>query len=91
MNIQPANIIPVTAARGRLGDLTELVADGQYIVLTKGGKPKAAIVDITYLEKLQNDLKKFYQKTYIDKTLLPFTREFSKAEAEEWFKEDKLT
>lgn len=90
MNIQSANIIPVTTARGKLGDLTELVSNKQYIVLTKGGKPKAALVDIKYLEKLQNDLKRLYQKTYIDKRLIPLTREFSDSEIEEWLKEDKL-
>lgn len=90
MNIQSSNIIPITEARSSLGDLAERVKGNQYIVLTKSGSPKAALVDIAYLEQLQEDIAKFYKKTFIDPKLLPFTRVFSDQEIAEWEKEDRL-
>ena len=90
MNISPANIIPVSQARSKLGDLTDLVSGENYIVLTKGGNPKAAIVDIKYLSTLQNELSRFYKKTFIDPALVSYTREFSDDEVEQWQKEDSL-
>lgn len=90
MTISSAPIIPITQARSRLGDLAEQVSQDQYIILTKGGVAKAALVDIAYLTKLQNDLKRLYQKTYIDPNLLPFTREFSDEEIDEWRVEDQF-
>lgn len=83
-----ANIIPLSKARAKLGDLTDKVSGENYVVLTKGGSPKAAIVDIKYLNKLQQQLRSIYQKTYIDPKLIPYTREFSDEEIEEWLKED---
>lgn len=90
MSIQPTNIIPITQARGKLGRLTEKVVGENYIILTKGGNPKAALVDLNYLTKLQKEVKMIYQKTFIDPSLLPFSREFSDKEIEEWGKEDAL-
>lgn len=90
MNINASSIVPITQARSSLGNLAEQVSQDQYIILTKGGVAKAALVDIAYLTKLQNDLKKLYQKTYINPDLLPFTREFSDDEIEEWQREDQL-
>lgn len=88
MNGVLADIIPLTKARAKLGDLASLAKDENYIVLTKGGSPKAALVDINYLNRLQKEVKNIYQKTYIDPKLLPFTREFSDEEIDEWQKED---
>lgn len=85
-----SNIIPVTKARGKLGDLAEKVSGENYIVLTKGGSPKAAIVDISYLNKLQQEVRKIYQKTFIDPTLVKYTREFSDKEINEWQRQDEL-
>lgn len=85
-----STIIPVTKARDILGNLTEQVTADNFFILTKGGSPQAAIVNYDYLIKLQNAVSKFYQKTYIDSSLLPFTREFSDAEIDEWQKEDVL-
>ncbi len=90
MNGSSLNIIPLTKARAQLGDLANMVRGENYIVLTKGGSPKAALVDIDYLNKLQKEIKNIYQKTYIDPKLLPFTREFSDQEIAEWQKEDTL-
>lgn len=90
MNGTAANIIPLTKARAKLGNLANQIKDDDYIILTKGGSPRAALVDIDYLNKLQKAVKNIYQKTYIDPKLLPFTREFSDEEIEQWQKEDAL-
>lgn len=83
-----STIIPITKARGKLGQLAERVTGEHYIVLTKGGSPKAALVDISYLTKLETEVKAIYGKTFIDPKLLPYTREFTNKEIEEWKKED---
>ncbi len=81
-------MIPLTQARNTLGDLLKVMSQKKYVFLTKSGKPKAALVDIGYLTNLQNEVRKIYQKTYIDPTLLPFTRVFSDEEIQEWAKID---
>ena len=83
-------IIPVTKARGKLGSLVEKVYGEDYVVLTKGGSPKAALVDVSYLTRLEEDIRRIYRKTFIDPKLSKFTREFSDNEIEEWLKEDQL-
>jgi len=90
MNLLTTTIIPVTKARPQLGSLTKKVIGNKYFVLTKGGKPEAALVDIKYLSRLEEDLAKIYQKTFIDPKLLPFTREFTPGEIAKWEKEDRL-
>ncbi len=90
MNLNPANIIPITKARSKLGDLAEKVAGENYIVLTKDGSPKAALVDISYLVSLEKDVKNIYKKTFIDKELLKYTRDFSDEEIKQWLDEDSL-
>ena len=84
-------ILPITEARSKLGDLVEQTKDDRYIILTKGGNAKAAIVDIEYLARLEKEVRTLYQKTFIDPTLLPFTREFTDEEIAAWQKEDQLT
>lgn len=90
MRVTPTNIIPITEARSILGDLTEAVKGENYVILTKSGSPKAAIVDIDYLARLEKAVTKIYEKTFIDPKLLPFTREFSSEEIEAWNQEDVL-
>lgn len=90
MNISPMNIIPITEARGRLGDLADKAQGEQFFVLTKKGSPQAVLVDISYFEKLQKELFNIYQRTFIDPKLLPLTREFTNSEIKEWEKEDSL-
>lgn len=90
MRVSIANIIPVTKARSKLGNLAGLVKDENYIILTKDGSPKAALVDINYLNRLEEELQRTYQKTFIDPKLLPYTRKFTLAEINEWLKEDAL-
>lgn len=84
------NIVPITKARSNLSSLTQKVKGEQYIVLTKGGSPKAALVDIDYLKKLEEEVQKIYGKTFIDPSLLPLTREFTKQEISKWQAEDLL-
>lgn len=90
MDVSVSNIIPITKARGKLGDLAEKVSGAQYIILTKDGNPKAALVDVDYLSSLEEEIKLLYQKTFIEPKLLRYTREFSKKEIKEWLKEDSL-
>lgn len=90
MNQLLTNIVPITKARGKLGDLAEKVKGEKYVILTKGGKPEAALVDVEYLVKLEEEVAKIYRKTFIDPKFLPLTREFTDKEIAEWQKEDEL-
>ena len=90
MSLPNTRIVPISEARNRLSNLLNQTRGSNYYLLTKGGKAKAALVDIEYLEKLERDVEKFYQKTFIDPKLLPLTREFSNKEIKEWLKEDQL-
>ena len=90
MITNPFNIIPITKARSKLGKLTDEARKDNYIILTKDGSPKAAIVDIEYLTNLENQVRKTYKKTFVDPKLLKYTREFTDAEIKEWEKEDAL-
>jgi Ca2+-dependent lipid-binding protein len=83
------DIIPITKARSKLGNIAEKVSGEDYVILTKGGVAKAAIVDVNYLSKLQKDVNQLYQKTFIDPKLVKYTRIFSDKEIEKWQKEDK--
>lgn len=88
MNIN--NVIPMTKARGRLGDLANQAVASNYFVLTKGGSPSVALVDLGYLKKLEKIVRQVTQKTFIDPKLEKFTREFSDKEISEWQSEDQL-
>lgn len=90
MITNPFNIIPITKARGRLGNLAEEVAKDNYIILTKDGSPKAALVDISYLTNLEQQVRRAYGKTFINPRLLKYTRRFTDKEIKVWEKEDML-
>ncbi|MEK7517734.1 MAG: type II toxin-antitoxin system prevent-host-death family antitoxin [Patescibacteria group bacterium] len=90
MITNPYNIIPITKVRSKLGYLAEKVAKDNYIILTKDGSPKAALVDISYLDNLERQVRKAFGKTFIDPKLLKYTREFTDSEIREWEKEDTL-
>lgn len=90
MNLPNPKIIPISEARAKLSDLANKASGSNYFLLTKGGKPEVALVDIKYLVKLEQDLFEIYQKTYIDPKLLPLTREFSDKEIKQWLEEDKI-
>ena len=85
-----SRIIPVSKARNNLADLTDSVQKNDYVVLTRGGVPKAALVDIGYFTKLQSAVRKMYQKTFMDPKPMPFTRLFSQSEIDAWEEEDRL-
>lgn len=84
------NVVPITKARGRLGDLASLAVASNYFVLTKGGSPSVALVDLAYLRQLEYIVKKVTQKTFIDPKLDKYTRDFSDKEIAEWQNEDQL-
>ncbi|MDO8639071.1 MAG: type II toxin-antitoxin system Phd/YefM family antitoxin [Candidatus Daviesbacteria bacterium] len=90
MNLPNPKIIPISEARAKLSDLADKACGNNYFLLTRGGKPEIALVDIKYLEKLEKDLARIYQKTYIDPQLLPLTREFSDEEIKRWQEEDTI-
>lgn len=90
MITNPFNIIPITKARSQLGNLAQKVTKDNYVILTKDGSPKVALVDISYLANLERQVRKAYGKTFIDPKLLKYTREFSDEEIKEWEKEDVL-
>lgn len=90
MNLSNPKIVPISEARAKLSDLVNKASGSNYFLLTKGGRPEVALVDIKYLEKLEADLFKIYQKTYIDPRLLSLTREFSNEEINQWLEEDKI-
>jgi prevent-host-death family protein len=84
------DIIPITEARSQLGILANQVVPGRNIILTKGGKPKVALVDVNYLKRLEESMAALYQQTYVDPKLLPYTRVFSDQEIEKWAQTDQL-
>lgn len=90
MSLSNTKIIPISEARAKLSDLVNTASGNNYYLLTRGGKPEAALVDVKYLQKLEADLAKLFQKTYIDPKLLPLTRKFSKTEIEQWEREDQI-
>ncbi len=90
MDLQSTNIIPITQARTKLGNLAEMAISSNYFVLTKGTKPPVALVDLSYLRNLENTVKNIYRKTFIDPKLDKYTRSFSNEEINQWLQEDQL-
>ena len=45
-------IVSVTDARSRLSELVDEAKSEEFWVLTKGGKPRVALVDVVYLDEL---------------------------------------
>lgn len=90
MSLQTTNIIPITQARTKLGDLASLAIADNYFLLTKGGNPTVALVDFKYLKKLENIVSQMYQKTYIEPKLEKYSRNFSDQKIKEWQIEDQL-
>ncbi len=90
MNLNQANVYPVSQARTIFGRLVDETSKTKTVFLTKKGKIKAALVDFEYLQEMQRDLASLYKKTFIDKHLTPYTRIFSDEEIKEWLEEDRL-
>lgn len=83
-------IIPVTEARNNLSKLVEEAEEDKWFFFTKGGKPKVVLVGVDLWVKINQELEKFIQKTFISPETLPFTRVFSDKEIKRWLKEDQL-
>jgi len=45
-------ILSLTETRARLSEIVEKAVGEQFWVVTKGGKPKVAVVDVRYLDQL---------------------------------------
>ncbi len=52
LKVNVDHIISITEARSRLSELVEATVDEDVWVLTKGGKPRVALVDVAYLSQL---------------------------------------
>jgi prevent-host-death family protein len=90
MNINPQSIIPVTEARSILGDLYDKVQKDKYIIFTKAGRAKAALVDVEYLQSLEEQVSSLLKTTFLNKDTLPYTRDFTDKEVKAWQEEDVL-
>jgi prevent-host-death family protein len=71
LKISIDRVIPLTEARARLSELVEKTIGDQFWVLTKGGKPRVAVVDVNYLDQLVrrawfNDLSARSQAAFDD-------------------------
>lgn len=72
LKVSLENIIPLTEARDHFSQIVNEVQKDKLYVLTKGGKPAVAIIDVKYLERItggeikeehiQEEIKKFPQK-----------------------------
>ena len=69
MNYQ--QIIPVTEARPILGSLLDTLDSNNVIGLTKGGRVVGVVVSPNYLDMLQTNTKKCWQKLLLTKRLDP--------------------
>ncbi|HLB61061.1 MAG TPA: type II toxin-antitoxin system prevent-host-death family antitoxin [Patescibacteria group bacterium] len=84
-------VIPVTDARKTLNVLVgKSKRRKQPYILTKRGKPQAVLMDIALWNDIEQRLSALYKKSYIDPKLLPYTRDFSDREIQEWLKNDQL-
>lgn len=54
LKVSLENIIPLTEARDHFSQIVNEVQKDKLYVLTKGGKPAVAIVDVKYLEQITN-------------------------------------
>ncbi len=52
LKVDVERIVSVTDARSRLSELVDEARSDEFWVLTKGGKPRVALVDVAYLDDL---------------------------------------
>ena len=45
-------VIPLTEARARISEIVERTTGDQFWVLTRRGRPRVAVVDVEYLDRL---------------------------------------
>jgi prevent-host-death family protein len=62
-------VIPLTEARARLSEIVEQTSGDQFWVLTRRGRPRVAVVDVEYLDRLMrrawfNDLASRSQSAF---------------------------
>ena len=62
-------VIPLTQARAHLSEIIEQTSDDQFWVLTQHGRPRVALVDVAYLDRLiqraqSNDLLSHSQAAF---------------------------
>lgn len=57
LNVSVDKIIPLTDARDHLSQLVSEIKGKEFYVLTKGGKPEAALVSVEWLKKLTGGFK----------------------------------
>jgi len=81
--------IPITDARNKIGRLTDRLDKTKSVLLTKRGRPQAILIGIDYWNRIAKQLDLLTQKTFINKKLMPFTREFGSQEIKEWLEEDE--
>ena len=68
LRVSLENIIPLTEARDHFSQIVNEVQKDKLYVLTKGGKPAVAIVDVKYLEAITGgNVNKDYVKEEIKK------------------------
>ena len=53
LQLKPQNIIPITAARAQLNDIVTAAKGSNYFVISRQGRPAAAVIDWEYLSELQ--------------------------------------
>lgn len=56
LQIQPKNIIPITAARAKLDDLVTDARGSNFFVISRKGKAAAALIDVNYIMELEKKL-----------------------------------
>jgi prevent-host-death family protein len=56
LQIKPKNIIPITEARGKLDNLINEAKGSNFFVISRQGKPKAALIDLEYIMELEKKL-----------------------------------
>jgi prevent-host-death family protein len=62
-------VIPLTEARARLSEIVEQTSGDQFWILTRRGRPRVAVVDVEYLDRLMrrawfNDLASRSQSAF---------------------------
>ena len=69
MNTTGGIIVPITQARGKLGDLAKQAENGHYIILTKGGLPKAVLLNYAYHQALEESYQDYLDVLEYDQTI----------------------
>lgn len=71
MKVAVDRIVSVTEARARLSELVDEASSDAFWILTKGGKPRVALVDVTYLDEL---IRKAWFNELTNRSTMAFER-----------------